>query len=63
MPGPDAVVPLDIFLSLMRSAWAAGDVKEAVAMAKLAAPFMHPRAAASRPLLGLAEMSDDDLDA
>jgi len=62
MPDPDDVVPLDVFLTLMRRAWAEGDTKEAVAMARLAAPFLHPRAAASRPSVGLADMSDDDLD-
>ena len=61
-PDPDDVVPLDVFLTLMRRAWAAGDEKEAVAMAKLAAPFLHPRAAASRAPGTMAEASDDDLD-
>lgn len=54
--------PLDILLVLMRRHWAAGEEAEAVALAKLAAPFVHPRAQASRGAGKLAEVSDDDLD-
>lgn len=54
--------PLDILLTLMRRHWAAGEEAEAVALAKLAAPFVHPRAQATRQSADLAGASDDELD-
>lgn len=57
------ISPLDILLTLMRRHWAAGEESEAVALAKLAAPFVHARAQASRAPSDLAVASDDDLDA
>lgn len=60
---PLQISPLDILLTLMRRHWAVGEESEAVALAKLAAPFVHPRAQASRAASDLAGVSDDDLDA
>ena len=57
------ISPLDILLTLMRRHWANKEEEKAVALAKVAAPFVHPRAQASRGSLGLAEASDDELDA
>lgn len=57
------ISPLDIMLTLMRRHWAAGEVAAAVPLAKLAVPFVHPRAQASRTSLDLSEASDDELDA
>lgn len=57
------VSPLEILLTLMRRHWAAGEDAAAVSLAKLAAPFVHARAQASRISLDLSEASDDELDA
>lgn len=61
-PGPSTVSPLHIMLTLMNRHWAAGNEAEAVALAKLAAPFVHPRAPAARAPIDLSEASDDQLD-
>jgi len=61
-PGPHSVSPLHIMLTLMNRHWAAGNEAEAVALAKLAAPFVHPRAPAARPPIDLSEASDEQLD-
>ena len=42
--------PLHILLSVMRSKWAANDIDGAVALAKVAAPYMHPKVPAARPV-------------
>jgi hypothetical protein len=57
------ISPLDIILTLMRRHWDAKEETAAVALAKLAAPFVHPRAQASRAPFDLSEASDDELDA
>lgn len=55
--------PLHIMLTLMNRHWAAGNDAEAVALAKIAAPFIHPRASAARARIDLSEASDDQLGA
>ena len=45
---PSPVSSLDIVMTLMREHWAAGEGLGAAVMAKVAAPFAHPRAHASR---------------
>ena len=54
--------PLDVLLSAMNRRWAEGDEEGAVALAKAAAPYVHPRAQA-RAAAELPEMDDDELDA
>lgn len=54
--------PLHILLSVMRSKWAANDIDGAVALAKVAAPYMHPKVPAARPVGDLSGVSDAELD-
>ncbi len=54
--------PLHVMLTAMRRKWRDGDEDGAVALAKVAAPYVHPKAAAARPSNDLAQVSDDDLD-
>ena len=54
--------PLHVLLTAMRRKWRDGDEEGAVALAKAAAPYVHPRAAAARPPSDLAQVSDDELD-
>lgn len=61
--GPSNFSPLHIMLTLMNRHWDAGNDAEAVALAKIAAPFIHPRAPAARARIDLSEASDDQLDA
>ncbi len=61
-PGPLSVSPLYIMLTLMNRHWAAGNEAEAVALAKLAAPFVHPRAPAARAPIDLSDATDEQLD-
>ena len=56
------VSPLDVLLSVMRERWKADDKEGAVALARLAAPYMHGRAAVARPAGELSEVPDDELD-
>ena len=58
----DGATPLHILLSVMRSKWAANDIDGAVALAKVAAPYMHPKVPAARPVSDLSGVSDAALD-
>lgn len=53
--------PLSILLTVMRQRWKAEDVEGAVALARVAAPYMHGRAAVTRPFGDLAEVPDEEL--
>ena len=58
--------PLDVLLAAMRRRLAEGDEAGAVALAKAAAPYVHPRAAVrgvARGFMGLERVEDADLDA
>jgi hypothetical protein len=55
--------PLTIILSTMRQKYADGDIDGAVALARIAAPYLHPRIPATIPPSDLAAMPDADLDA
>ena len=55
------VLPLFVLLDVMRRRWNEKDYAGAVALARLAAPYVHGRAASVRPLGDLAEMPDDEL--
>ena len=59
MPEPS---PLDIMLTAMRRKWRDGDEDGAVALAKAAAPYIHPKAAVAHLINDLAQVTDDDLD-
>ncbi|HYZ64789.1 MAG TPA: hypothetical protein VE650_20235 [Acetobacteraceae bacterium] len=56
------LTPLQILLLVMRQKWSDGDLDGAVALAKIAAPYLHPKVPASRPSADLAGVSDDELD-
>lgn len=52
--------PLQVMLTVMRRKWR--DEDGAVALAKAAAPYVHPRVPSARPSTELAQVSDDELD-
>lgn len=54
--------PLYVMLTVMRRKWRDGDEDGAVALAKVAAPYVHPKVPAARPPTDLAQVSDDELD-
>lgn len=56
------VSPLQVMLTVMRRKWRDGDEDGAVALAKVAAPYVHPKVPAARPSMDLAQVSDDELD-
>jgi hypothetical protein len=56
------LTPLNILLLVMRQKWRDGDLDGAVALAKIAAPYLHPKVPATRPSGELAGVSDDELD-
>ena len=55
------ITPLYILLSALRETWAAEDVDGAVAFAKVAAPYLHPKVPAARPTSDLSGVSDAEL--
>ena len=57
------MTPLAILLEVMLGKWAAGDHDGAVALARAAAPYIHPRIPPARPATDLATITDADLDA
>ena len=57
----DLSTPLEVLLHTMRRHWREGRVDAAVALAKAAAPYLHPRAGGSRSVISLATMEDDEL--
>ncbi len=57
----EAMSPLDVMLTLMRQKWAEEKWDDAAQLAKSAAPFVHPRAAAAPPLRPLSMLRDDEL--
>ena len=54
--------PLQVMLTVMRRKWRDGDEDGAVALAKVVAPYVHPKVPAARPFMDLAQVSDDELD-
>ena len=54
--------PLFVLLTVMRQRWVAGDLEGAVALAKVAAPYLHGRAVPMRELGALSGLSDEQLD-
>ena len=57
--------PLDILLSTMRRKWSEGDCDGAAAIAKIIAPYVHPRkspiATPAPPLIELHRLTDEEL--
>ena len=60
-PTPD-ISPLSLILTIMRERYAAEDYDAAIALAKIAAPYLHPRVPAATPPTDLAAMPDADLE-
>jgi hypothetical protein len=56
------VTPLHVLLSVMRQKWDDQDLDGAVALAKIAAPYLHAKVSAARPAADLSGASDDELD-
>ncbi len=65
LPAPTAadLSPLAIILRTMRERYAAQDYEGAIALARIAAPYLHPRLPAATPPAEIAAMTDADLDA
>jgi len=65
MPEKDeasALSPLDVLLAVMRMRWQEGDFEGAVTVAKLAAPYLHPKCGStSTKLRNLTELTDAEL--
>ena len=58
----DATLPLDVLLRAMRDHWKAGRETEAVALAKVAAPYVHAKPTDGKLERGLAcALGDDEL--
>ena len=68
-PPPDAdptdpnITPLDLIVKTMRQRYRDMDYAGAVALARIAAPYLHSRPRAATPPAELAAMTDADLDA
>ena len=56
------ITPLHILLSVMRKKWEADDWDGAVALAKVVAPYMHPKVPSAQPIFDLSGVSDEELD-
>ena len=59
-PDPNPT-PLDLILKHMRMRDVKGDVEGALALARIAAPYIHPRVVATTPHSDIAHVSDADL--
>ena len=59
----EQLTPLQVLLTLMRRKLDRGDEKEAAALARAAAPYVHPRAAAKGRGADLSRLTDAELDA
>ena len=54
--------PLDVLLRAMRQKWEEGDTAGAVALAKVAAPYLHPKPAAARGAAEMSQLPDDEIE-
>lgn len=65
MPEKDearALSPLDVLLAVMRMRWQEGDFEGAVTVAKLAAPYLHPKCGSTNTKSrNLSELTDAEL--
>lgn len=55
------LTPLQVLLALMQRKWDAGDEKEAAALARAAAPYVHSRAVPKRNNPDLSQLTDAEL--
>ena len=62
-PPRNNLTPLAMILTTMRRHWDKSEYDAAIALARIAAPYLHPRLPASAPTAELAVMTDADLDA
>ncbi len=59
---PSTITPLALLLAMMRERYDAKDFEAAITLAKVAAPYLHPRASTSTPATDLAAIHDADLE-
>ncbi len=57
------LTPLQVLLALMQRKWDEGDLDAAAALARSAAPYVHPRAAVNRASPDMSVLTDAELDA
>ena len=57
------VSPLGSILKTMHQRHASGDLEAAMSLARIAAPYLHPRVPSAAPQMDLATMPDAELDA
>ena len=58
-----ALLPLDVLLRTMRRKWDDGDYDGAASLARIAAPYLHPRQTLRISRSEVSTMSDEELDA
>jgi hypothetical protein len=58
----EQLTPLQVLLALMQRKLEQGDEKEAAALARAAAPYVHPRAVPKRNNPDLSQLTDAELD-
>ena len=56
------ITPLQVLLSVMQQKWKEKDLDGAVALARIAAPYLHAKVPAARAAAELSGVSDDELD-
>lgn len=64
-PGPDISKPLEVMLEVMREHWTQGEWNQAAAIAKLAAPYVHPRLASIEQKVSpidVTKLTDEELE-
>ncbi len=62
-PDADTISPLSLILKTMRDRYAAHDHAGAIALARIAAPYLHSRLPAATSPADLSAMTDAELDA
>lgn len=58
-----ALLPLDVLLQTMRRKWDDGDYDGAASLARIAAPYLHPRQTLRISRNEVSTMGDEELDA
>lgn len=58
-----ALLPLDVLLQTMRRKWDEGDYDGAVSLARIAAPYLHPKQTLQISRSEMSTMDDEELDA
>ena len=58
-----ALLPLEVLLRTMRRKWDAGDYDGAASLARIAAPYLHPRQTLRISRSEVSTMGDEELDA